>query len=206
MPGGVGGAAPRGAPLSRSTAFNRKDYATALRLWRPLAERGNAAAQSNLGVMYVTGRGVRKNNVLAYMWFNIANEKTNRDRVASMMTRAQIAKAQRLSRKWKAKQGRGARDRPWQGDADARVAAIARGRLPQGSPARYHVHCPALSALCGSMPDMRARGPGGGRDTGGGGPGAGGLLATGKGHVTRRGPEERSVPVMTQRDQNRLAE
>ena len=84
-------------------AFNRKDYATALRLWRPLAERGNADAQSNLGVMYATGRGVPKNNVLAYMWFNIANAKTNRDLVAGMMTPRQITEAQRLSRKWKAK-------------------------------------------------------------------------------------------------------
>jgi len=84
-------------------AYNRKDYSTALRLWRPLAERGNSAAQSNLGFMYATGRGVPKNNVQAYMWFNIANAKTNRDFVAAMMTPRQIAEARRLSRNWKVK-------------------------------------------------------------------------------------------------------
>ena len=34
------------------TAYQRGDYATALQLWRPLAEQGNADAQLNLGVMY----------------------------------------------------------------------------------------------------------------------------------------------------------
>ena len=38
-------------------AFQKGDYATALREWRPLAEQGLAAAQFNLGVMY-TGRGI----------------------------------------------------------------------------------------------------------------------------------------------------
>ncbi len=38
------------------TAYNSGDYATALREWRPLAEQGNAVAQSNLGVMYGQGR------------------------------------------------------------------------------------------------------------------------------------------------------
>ncbi len=33
-------------------AYNRGDYATALREWRPLAEQGNADAQFFLGVMY----------------------------------------------------------------------------------------------------------------------------------------------------------
>ncbi len=33
-------------------AFIRGDYATAVREWRPLAEKGNANAQSNLGFMY----------------------------------------------------------------------------------------------------------------------------------------------------------
>ncbi len=42
-------------------AFDRGDYATALREWRPLAEKGNAIAQSKLGFMYVFGEGVPKN-------------------------------------------------------------------------------------------------------------------------------------------------
>ena len=39
-------------------AYDRGDYATALRLMRPLAEQGNARAQFNLGVMYTKGQGV----------------------------------------------------------------------------------------------------------------------------------------------------
>ena len=39
-------------------AANKGDYASALRLWRPLADQGNSAAQNNLGVMYDNGRGV----------------------------------------------------------------------------------------------------------------------------------------------------
>ena len=33
-------------------AYNRGDFATALREWTPLAEQGDADAQSNLGLMY----------------------------------------------------------------------------------------------------------------------------------------------------------
>ncbi len=39
-------------------AYQRGDYATALREFRPLAEQGNAGAQHNLGVMYYNGHGV----------------------------------------------------------------------------------------------------------------------------------------------------
>ena len=39
-------------------ANNRGDYATAVKEWRPLAEQGVAAAQHNLGLMYVNGQGV----------------------------------------------------------------------------------------------------------------------------------------------------
>ena len=38
-----------------SAAYNSRDYATALRLWRPLAEQGDADAQNNLAVMYSKG-------------------------------------------------------------------------------------------------------------------------------------------------------
>jgi hypothetical protein len=36
-------------------AYNRGDYATALREWRPLAEQGDASAQFNLVLMYALG-------------------------------------------------------------------------------------------------------------------------------------------------------
>jgi TPR repeat protein len=87
-----------------SAAFNRGDYETAARLFHPLAEQGDAAAQYNLGVMYGKGQGVPRDDVLAYMWFNLAaaqgdpNGKGLRDLVAKSMTREQIAEAQRMAR------------------------------------------------------------------------------------------------------------
>jgi hypothetical protein len=36
-------------------AYDSKDYATAMRLWRPLSEQGDASAQFYLGVMYQNG-------------------------------------------------------------------------------------------------------------------------------------------------------
>lgn len=39
-------------------AFKSRDYATALKVWRPLAEQGNADAQYALGELYYYGKGV----------------------------------------------------------------------------------------------------------------------------------------------------
>ena len=41
-----------------ATAYGNGDYAAALREWTPLAEQGNARAQTNLGWMYENGNGV----------------------------------------------------------------------------------------------------------------------------------------------------
>jgi TPR repeat protein len=53
-------------------ANNREDYATALREWRPLAEKGDALAQYNLGVLYRKGRGVPQDDVQARKWYDKA--------------------------------------------------------------------------------------------------------------------------------------
>ena len=46
-------------------AAERGDYATALKEWTPLAEQGDADAQSNLGVMYDNGAGVPQDDKAA---------------------------------------------------------------------------------------------------------------------------------------------
>jgi TPR repeat protein len=46
-------------------AYNRGDYVPAIRLFRPLAEKGNPKAQSVLGVMYRRGQGVARNSALS---------------------------------------------------------------------------------------------------------------------------------------------
>ena len=53
-------------------AYQRGNYASALRLWRPAAERGNARAQFNLGIMYNNGNGVPKDYATAHKWFSRA--------------------------------------------------------------------------------------------------------------------------------------
>lgn len=59
-----------------TAAYDRKDYATALRLWRPLADRGDARALLKLGEMYWFGRGVTRDDVQAYMWTNLARARS----------------------------------------------------------------------------------------------------------------------------------
>ena len=65
----LGFAAPAAAgPLEDAdAALKRRDYQTAVRLIRPLAEQGNAHAQYNLGVLYDNGLGVPLDKVRAYV-------------------------------------------------------------------------------------------------------------------------------------------
>lgn len=60
-------------------AYERRDYATALREWTPLAEQGNAAAQRSLGEMYRQGNGVRQNYKDAAWLFRLAAEQGDVD-------------------------------------------------------------------------------------------------------------------------------
>ena len=54
------------------TAAQRGDYATALREWAPLAKRGDADAQYNLGQMYRKGEGVPQDYKTAAKWYTLA--------------------------------------------------------------------------------------------------------------------------------------
>ena len=60
-------------------AYDRGDYATALREFKPLAEKGDAYAQYNLGVMYDNGQGVPKDYKTAVKWYTLAAEQGNAD-------------------------------------------------------------------------------------------------------------------------------
>jgi TPR repeat protein len=90
-----------------AAAVKRRDYATAVRLIRPLAEQGDASTQYNLGVFYDNGLGVPQDHVRALMWLNLSAAQgkegaaTFRDLVARLMTPTQIAEAQKLAREWK---------------------------------------------------------------------------------------------------------
>jgi len=58
-------------------AYNKGDYATALREWKPLAEQGHAKAQHNLGLMYLEGQGVNPDYKRAYELFLSSAEQGN---------------------------------------------------------------------------------------------------------------------------------
>lgn len=51
------------------SAYEKHDYATALKEWRPLAEAGDAPTQFNLGLMYLDGAGVPQSSEHAVEWF-----------------------------------------------------------------------------------------------------------------------------------------
>src|SRR5436309_7328966 len=53
-------------------AWQRSDYAGAVSIWRPLAEKGDADAEFNLGQAYRLGRGVPSNLAAAQTWFERA--------------------------------------------------------------------------------------------------------------------------------------
>ena len=94
-------------------AYKSGDYAAALKEWQPLAESGHAGAQYNLGFNFVQGKGVPKDLVLAYFWFDLAARQGRgiagqlRDAISKKMTEEQVADAQERVRVWLA-----AREKP----------------------------------------------------------------------------------------------
>ncbi len=69
------GAAWGGAYEDGSAAFERNDYVTAIKLWRPLAEQGNASIQDIMGAMYKEGLGVTQDYKEAVKWWKLAAEQ-----------------------------------------------------------------------------------------------------------------------------------
>lgn len=84
-----------------------QDYVAAAKFFRMLADQSNAEAQAILSTMYFFGRGVPQDYVSAHMRMNLAAAAGNKDAakfretVATKMTPAQIAEAQKLAREWK---------------------------------------------------------------------------------------------------------
>ena len=60
-------------------ALGRADYATAIPIYRSLAERGNAAAMKQLGFFYESGLGVKRDWLEAAKWYSKALEAGNQD-------------------------------------------------------------------------------------------------------------------------------
>lgn len=56
-------------------AYDKGDYGNVLRLLKPLAERGDAVAQNNLGALYEKGRGVPHSYTEAVKWYRKSAEQ-----------------------------------------------------------------------------------------------------------------------------------
>jgi uncharacterized protein len=93
-----------------------QDYAEAAKWFGKAADQGDPDGQYNLAECYRTGKGVKKDYTQAHMWFNLAasrypaSQRLSKDNailgrgfVASKMTQAQIAEAQKLAGEWKPK-------------------------------------------------------------------------------------------------------
>jgi TPR repeat protein len=78
----------------------------AAKWYQMAADSGNAQAQYSLGLLYYEGCGISRNEVLAYMWCDLAAEQGDERAVSDCklisgnMTAAQMAEAQELIKKW----------------------------------------------------------------------------------------------------------
>jgi TPR repeat protein len=83
-------------------AYNRGDYVPAIKLFRPLAQAGNAKAQSIMGVIYRKGQGVAPNSARAFMWLSVAaargdaKAKAELKDVSGEMTPAEMTQARQM--------------------------------------------------------------------------------------------------------------
>jgi TPR repeat protein len=88
----------------------------AMRWYRMAADQGDMQAQFDLGLMYEGGHGVPRDYVQAHKWFSLSAQLysvtatgaqdravRHRDRVATMMTPAQLAESERLVGEWRRK-------------------------------------------------------------------------------------------------------
>ncbi len=97
-------------------AAEQGDSASVLQTMRRRAEQGDTNAQTVLGKAYEDGLGVPQDYVQAHMWYNLAaaNSATSgpnrelrdiafqaREAIARLMSREQIAEAQKMAREWK---------------------------------------------------------------------------------------------------------
>tara|TARA_Y100001960_G_scaffold79108_1_gene84573 strand:- start:948 stop:1325 length:378 start_codon:yes stop_codon:yes gene_type:complete len=86
--------------------INQRDYKGAYNMIVPLAEKGKAAAQLVLGMMYFKGTGIEKNIIEADKWLIVSEKlgqeagKKNRIFIERQMSRHQIEKAQKLAISW----------------------------------------------------------------------------------------------------------
>ena len=84
-------------------AYNRGDYVPAIKVFRAMAEQGNAKAQSVVGVMYRRGQGVARSPVRAFLWLSRAaargdaRAKAQLSEVTQTMTSEELSQAREMA-------------------------------------------------------------------------------------------------------------
>jgi TPR repeat protein len=115
-------------------AYARGDYATAFKLWFPLAEAGSARAQENIARMYERGEWVAQDQTMADEWYRRAAEQRAQD--AAMPVPVAVQQAQPVQAQ--------------QSNAPTRVSytppASPPPVTPASSPASYPVFAPSRPA------------------------------------------------------------
>ena len=94
-----------GGPLEDGVdAYHDKAYAKAAEIWRPLAEKGDPAAQYLLGTLYVEGKGVERDDTTAFTWFqraaNQGDARAQYNLGASYVEGAGVQKSETEAAKW----------------------------------------------------------------------------------------------------------
>lgn len=104
-------APPSADPLQEGLrAYAQRNYVLALRYWGPLAQRGDAAAQYNVGRLYARGEGVGRDFAEAYKWFTLSaaggrrEGEQARQSIARSMTAVQMAEGMRRAEAWRRQQ------------------------------------------------------------------------------------------------------
>lgn len=93
-------------------AYSQRNFAAAIRYWAPLAQRGDPAAQYNLGRLYARGEGVARDLPEAYKWFTLASMGGRREgeqarqAIIRSMTPVQQAEGLRRAEAWRRQQQR----------------------------------------------------------------------------------------------------
>jgi uncharacterized protein len=97
------------AQFNLGMLYEHHRYAEAAKWYREAADQGLGDAQFRLGLLYAKGQGVPRDDVQAYMWFELSaaqdyqSAASNRDAAAQRMTPEQIAEAQKLAHEWRPK-------------------------------------------------------------------------------------------------------
>jgi TPR repeat protein len=78
-------------PFARAlAAYNAQNYTLAMELWLPLAQKGDAAAQYNVALMYRQGQGTTKDEAKAFEWYLRAAKQ------GDQLSMAQVGESYRL--------------------------------------------------------------------------------------------------------------